>query len=98
MYVTVTASQGLSNEQAERVEDFLGEFLPRLQQEPGVRQILHGASADGRDLTTIIVWDSEDDAKRYRESALIREPIALENELGLASTRGGFEVSQHSSA
>ena len=95
MYVTLTASKGLSNEQANRVHRFLDEFLPRLKEQPGVREILHGASPDGRDVTTVIVWDSADDAKRYRESELIREPIALEAELGLTSTRDGFAVTQH---
>lgn len=83
MYVTITASRELTGEQAERVHGFLDEFLPRLRQQPGVKEILHGGSPNGRDVTTIIVWETADDAKRYRESALIREPIALEQELGL---------------
>lgn len=95
MYVTVTASRGLRAKQAQRVEGFLSEFLPRLKQEPGVKEILHGSSPEGSDATTIIVWESPDDAKRYRESALIGEPMALEKELGLASTRVGFAVTQH---
>jgi heme-degrading monooxygenase HmoA len=95
MYATVTASRGLSAEQAERVEGFLAEFLPRLKQEAGVKEIRHGRSPDGLDVTTIIVWEDADAAKRYRESALIREPMALEEELGLASTREGFVVTQH---
>ena len=95
MYVTITASRGLSSEQAERVHRFLAEFLPRLKEQLGVREILHGASTDGRDVTTVIVWESADDAKQYRESELIREPIALEAELGLTSMRDGFAVTQH---
>jgi heme-degrading monooxygenase HmoA len=95
MYVTVTSSRGLGSEQAERVERFLEAFLPRLKQERGVREILHGRSPDGRDITTIIVWESDADAKRYRESDLIREPLALEAELGTESTRAGFAVTQH---
>jgi hypothetical protein len=95
MYVTITASRGLSAEQAERVESFLGAFLPRLKQESAVIEILHGGSPDGRDITTIIVWENPDDAKRYREGTLIKEPMALEQELGLASTREAFAVSQH---
>ena len=95
MYVTITASKGLSRERPERVHVFLDEFLPRLKRQPGVKEILHGASPDGRDVTTVIVWETADDAKRYRESDLIREPIALETELGMASTRGGFAASQH---
>lgn len=95
MYVTITASKGLSSAQAQRVHRFLDAFLPRLKQLPGVQEILHGASPDGGDITTVIVWESADAAKNYRESELIREPMALEAELGLASTRGGFEVTQH---
>lgn len=95
MCVTITASKGLSSEQSGRVHQFLDEFLPRLKQQPGVREILHGASPDGWDVTTVIVWESADDARRYRESDLIREPMALEAELGLESTRDGFAVTQH---
>ncbi len=95
MYVTITASKGLSSEQAKRVHSFLDEFLPRLKRHAGVKQIFHGASPDGRDVTTVIVWESEDDARRYRESDLIREPMALEAELGLASTRDVFAVTRH---
>lgn len=95
MYVTITASKGLSGEQAARVHGFLDEFLPRLKRQAGVREILHGASPDERDVTTVIVWETADDAKRYRESELIRAPIALETELGLDSTRAGFAVTHH---
>ena len=95
MYVTITASRGLSEAHAERVHGFLADFLPRLKQQPGVKEILHGASPDGADITTVIVWETPDDATRYRESELIREPIALEAELGLTSTREGFSVTQH---
>ena len=44
MYVTITASTGLNNEQAERVRHFLDAFLPRLKQQPGLQEIFHGAS------------------------------------------------------
>jgi hypothetical protein len=70
------------------------EFLPRLEQAPGVVEILHGGSSDGRDVTTIIVWESPDDARRYREGALIKEPMALEEELESSSMREAFAVSQ----
>ncbi len=95
MYVTITASKGLTCEQAERVHQFLDDFLPRLKQQPGVQEILHGATPDGSEVTTVIVWESADDAKRYRESELVREPMALEAELGLSSIRDGFAVTQH---
>ena len=95
MYVTITTSKSLSSEQAERVHSFLDEFLPRLKQQPGVQEILHGATPDGSEVTTVIVWKSADDAKRYRESELIREPMALEAELGLTSVRDGFTVTEH---
>jgi heme-degrading monooxygenase HmoA len=95
VYVTITASRGLTAEQARRVEDFLGGFLPRVRQEPGVKEILHGQSPDGHDVTTIIVWENAEAARRYRESDLIREPMAFEQELGLDSTRAGFAVTRH---
>ena len=58
-------------------------------------EILDGASQDGADLTTVIAWETPADAKRYRESERIREPLALEAELGLTSTRDGFSVTRH---
>jgi heme-degrading monooxygenase HmoA len=60
----------------------------------GVKEILHGASLDGTDVTIVIVWETAADAKRYREGDLVREPMGLEAELGLASTRDGFCVTQ----
>ena len=42
----------------------------------------------------MIVWETADDAKRYRESNLIHEPMTMEAELGLSSTRDGFAVTQ----
>jgi hypothetical protein len=44
MYVTITASKGRSGEQAKRVHNFLNGFLSRLKEQPGVKEILHGAS------------------------------------------------------
>jgi hypothetical protein len=55
MYVTITASKGLNSDQADRVHRFLDKFLPRLKQQRGVKEILHGASPDGTDITTVIV-------------------------------------------
>jgi hypothetical protein len=43
----------------------------------------------------VIAWETSDDANRYRQGDLVREPMALEAELGVASTREGFCVTQH---
>ncbi len=43
----------------------------------------------------MIIWETADDAKRYRDSDLVHEAMRLEAELGLASTRDGFSVTQH---
>jgi hypothetical protein len=85
----------LSAEQAERVESFLGEFLPRLKQESAVIEILHGGSPDGRDITR-----SSSGKARMTQSVTARARSSknrwpLEQELGLASTREAFAVSQH---
>jgi len=69
--------------------------LPRLKEQPGVKEILHGASPDRTGGTTVIVWETADDAKRDRESDLVREPMSLETALGLASTRERFSVTRH---
>jgi heme-degrading monooxygenase HmoA len=95
MYLSITSSRGLTDEQAERVESFLQEFLPKLKAEPGVLEIFHGTTADGRDTATVIVWESQEAAQLYREGSLIHEPMALEKELGLASVREGYSVAQH---
>jgi hypothetical protein len=42
----------------------------------------------------VIAWETADDAKRFRQGDLVREPMALEAELGLASTCEGFCVTQ----
>ena len=92
MVVTVTESV-LSEEQLAQVEAFLEEFLPRMRQAPGVVEILHYADRQSGTTRTVTVWEAEEDAVAYRQGELVREPIAVEQRLGLSSRRSGpFEV------
>ena len=92
MVVTVTEST-LDEEQLARVETFLEGFLPRMRQAPGVVEILHFADRESGVTSTLTVWESMADARAYRESELIKEPMAFEQRHGLSSRRAGpFEV------
>lgn len=91
MVISFTTSR-VTAEQAQQVEGFLGEFLPRLKQQPGVVDIFHFTKPDTGESTTIIVWADEEARLAYRESELIKEPMAFEQQLGLSSTREAFPL------
>jgi hypothetical protein len=61
-------------------------------EQPGVVAIYHFTKEDQGEIVTAIVW--EDDAARaaYRDSNLIKEPLELERQLGLASTREAYPL------
>jgi quinol monooxygenase YgiN len=99
MVVTVTQSGDLDEEQLAQVETFLEAFLPRMRQAPGVVEILHYADRQSGTATTVTVWQSEADVAAYRQSELIKEPMAFEQRLGLSSQRSGpFDVRRLDSA
>jgi hypothetical protein len=91
MVISITRSS-VTAEQARKVEAFLSEFLPRLRGRPGVRDICHFMNTESGDSTTIIIWRDDDARIAYRESELIKEPMAFEQQLGLASTREAFPL------
>jgi hypothetical protein len=69
--------------------------LPRLKEQPGVKEILHGASLDGTDVTTVIAWRLPMTRSATARAILSANQMALEAELGVASTGEGFWGTQH---
>lgn len=88
MVVTITASQ-MDAKELDAVEAFLSEFLPRMKREPGIVEIVHYVQQDQGKATTLVIWESEDHVRRYREGDLIKEAVAFEQSLQLSSTRSG---------
>jgi len=93
MFITITTSK-VTAEQAGQVEDFLKEFLPRMKQQPGVNAIYHYSRPDKGDESTVVIWESPEAVKAYRESDLIKEAMAYEQKLGLyeTTTREGYPL------
>ena len=91
MFITLTSSR-VSADQLAEVEAFLAQFLPRVQQLPGVVAIYHYARPDKGDESTIIVWESTAALQAYREGELIKEAIAFEKQHGMLTTREGYSV------
>jgi steroid delta-isomerase-like uncharacterized protein len=89
MFITITRSHP-TPEQFEQAEDFLHEFLPRLEQQPGVKDIYHFGGPG--EATTIIVWDSESAIDAYRESALMQEALAFERDHDEVTTRERYAI------
>ncbi|MGZ8646141.1 MAG: hypothetical protein ACXWX3_07625 [Actinomycetota bacterium] len=73
----------------EAVEAFLFEFLPRMKREPGIVEIAHYVQNDVGKATTLVIWESEDHVRKYREGDLIKEAVAFEKSQQLSSTRDG---------
>ena len=91
MFVTITSNR-TSPHQTPEIEDFLGEFLPRLRAFRGVRAIHHFLRPDHGDDVTIIIWDNEDAVKAYRVSELIREVAAFEQSHNTRVVREGYPL------
>jgi quinol monooxygenase YgiN len=88
MVVTVTEGR-YSPERQTQTEAFLTEFLPRMKQEQGVVEILHYADRDSGTTSTVVVWESEADVRRYREGELIKEAVAFEQRSAEPARRSG---------
>ncbi len=92
MSVTLTRSEG-TPEQLRQTEEFLAGFLPRLKkQQAGVLAVYHFDRPDKGDDLTIIVWENEDAAKAYRNSALVKEAMAFEQAHKMPGTREGYAL------
>jgi hypothetical protein len=78
-------------EQAQQIEAFLSGFLPRLKAEQaGVVAAYHYVA--GAQATTVIAWASEAARLAYRNSDLIKEPLAMEQRLGTTTVREAYPV------
>jgi heme-degrading monooxygenase HmoA len=91
MFITVTTSQPKPDQAAE-LELFLANFLPRLERSPGVAAIYHYARPEQGGDITLIIWESKDAVKSYREGSLFKEASAFEKELSLETTREGYPL------
>jgi heme-degrading monooxygenase HmoA len=92
MVISVTTSK-VTPELGREVEEFLSGFLPRLKAEqPGVVAIYHFTKPDQGEEVTAIIWESDEARAAYRESELIKEALAVEQRLGLASTREAYPL------
>jgi quinol monooxygenase YgiN len=86
MVISVTNSR-VTPEQARQVEAFLQRFLPQLEREPGVVAVYHFTRPGVGETTTLIVWESERARQAYLQGDLIKQAVAFEQQLGLATTR-----------
>ncbi len=91
MFITLTRSQGTA-QQLHETGEFLSQFLPRLKQEPGVRAVYHFDRPDHGDDYTIIVWEDEEAAKAYRQSALVKEAMEFEQAHKMPATRESYPL------
>jgi heme-degrading monooxygenase HmoA len=91
MFITITLSK-VDTVQLEKVEKFLAEFLPRFQKQPGVNSIYHFDRPDKGDEVTVVIWESEEAVKAYRQSELIKEAIEFEKANNLPATREGYPL------
>jgi len=91
MYITITTSKP-TPEQFPEVEAFLYQFLPRVQQQPGVVAVYHYVRPDKGDDRTLIIWENEAAVQAYRTSALVKEAIAFEQAHNLPTAREGYPL------
>jgi len=91
MFITITTSRPKPDQAAE-LELFLANFLPWLEQLPSVAAIYHYARPEQGDDITLIIWESQDAVKSYREGSLFKEASAFEKELNLETTREGYPL------
>ena len=91
MHITITRSE-VTEEQSREVDQFLAGFLPRFKSQPGVLAVFHYNRPEIGDEVTITVWESEDAIRAYRQSELIKEPIAFESDHDLPTTREAYPL------
>jgi quinol monooxygenase YgiN len=91
MFITLTTSQP-DADQSTKMEAFLATFLPRLERQPGVVAVYHFLRPEKGNDTTIIIWESQEALKSYREGTLVQEAIAFEKKLGAPATRESFPL------
>jgi hypothetical protein len=91
MFITITTGK-TTPEQARVVDDFLADFLPRMEQGTKALAAYHFDRPDKGDGVTLIIWPSPEAVREYRESDLMKEVAAFEELNGLPATREGYEL------
>ena len=91
MYITSTISRP-DADQSRKLQDFLADFLPRMESEAGVQAIYHYTRPQQGDDVTVVIWESQEAAMNYRAGALIREVNRMEKELNLPISREGYPL------
>ena len=91
MFITMTTSKP-SPEEWKVIKPFMGKFIPRLHQVPGVQAVYFSYRDDKGDETTFIIWENTQAIQTYRESPLFKEAAEFEKSHGLSSTRDGFPI------
>jgi heme-degrading monooxygenase HmoA len=91
MMISITSGR-YTGEQAQQAQDFLQAFLPRMRQFPGVIAIYHFDRSDRGDEYTLVIWESAEALKAYRESDLIKEAIAFEKKTGMPTTLEAYPI------
>ena len=91
MQISFTSSIATADE-AEKIEEFLSEFLPRMRKQDGVEGIFHYANTRTGRHTTVVLWRDEDARRAYVNGDLIQEALAFEQAMGNTATREAFPV------
>jgi heme-degrading monooxygenase HmoA len=91
MMISITTGK-YTEEQARQSEIFLKDFLPQMRKFPGVNAIYHFAQPDKNEESTIVIWDSPEALKAYRESDLVKEAMAFEKKMGMPTTREAYPI------
>lgn len=92
MVISFTSSP-VTPEQGREVDEFLGEFLPRMKaQQPGVVAIYTFTKTENGEQVTAIIWSDEEARAAYLDSELIKEVGAFEERMGVPVTRESYPV------
>ena len=91
MLISFTSSTATADE-AEQIEEFLSEFLPRMRKQDGVEGIFHYANSRTGRRTTVVLWRDEGARREYVNGDLIQEALAFEKAMGNTATREAFPV------
>ncbi len=91
MLISFTSSIPTADE-AEKIEEFLSEFIPRMRKHDGVEGIFHYANTRTGRHTTVVLWRDDEARNAHVNSDLIKEAIAFEQATGNTATREAFPV------
>jgi quinol monooxygenase YgiN len=91
MYISITSGQA-TPQQAEQIDKFLSQFLPKVKKSFGVVAIYHYPQPEKNQTTTIMIWKDKESLMAYRQSDLIKEAIEFEKTNNLKSTRETYPL------